>query len=201
MHTQGSGKSLTMVWLAKWLREHQTDPRVLLIADRAELGEQIERIFNGVDENIYRTSSGADLIATLNQGAPRLIRSLVHRFRVSEEGKARDEADSDCIASAASPPLRPTTDDPRRWSTFSCRKLVNFRLPLTPLAALAPDARNTKVDSSIRREGCPRRDALRADHPMVTAAAKLAGHIAALRRPTSSRSGLYLPRLVRSKSP
>ena len=42
-HTQGSGKSLTMVWLAKWIREHQTDARVLLITDRTELDEQIER--------------------------------------------------------------------------------------------------------------------------------------------------------------
>ena len=54
-HTQGSGKSLTMVWLAKWLREHQPDARVLLITDRTELDEQIEGVFNGVDEDIYRT--------------------------------------------------------------------------------------------------------------------------------------------------
>ena len=66
-HTQGSGKSLTMVWLAKWIREHQTDARVLLITDRTELDEQIEGVFNGVNEKIYRTSSGADLLATLNQ--------------------------------------------------------------------------------------------------------------------------------------
>ena len=54
-HTQGSGKSLTMVWLAKWIREHQPDARVLLITDRTELDEQIERVFNGVNETIYRT--------------------------------------------------------------------------------------------------------------------------------------------------
>ncbi len=46
-HTQGSGKSLTMVWLAKWIREHQRDARVLLITDRTELDEQIEKVFNG----------------------------------------------------------------------------------------------------------------------------------------------------------
>ena len=50
-HTQGSGKSLTMVWLAKWIREHQTDARVLLITDRTELDEQIEKVFNGVNED------------------------------------------------------------------------------------------------------------------------------------------------------
>ena len=38
-HTQGSGKSLTMVWLAKWIRENVTDARVLIITDRTELDE------------------------------------------------------------------------------------------------------------------------------------------------------------------
>jgi type I restriction enzyme R subunit len=47
-HTQGSGKSLTMVWLAKWIRENVKDARVLIITDRTELDEQIEKVFNGV---------------------------------------------------------------------------------------------------------------------------------------------------------
>ena len=51
-HTQGSGKSLTMVWLAKWIREHVTDCRVLIITDRTELDEQIEKVFKGVNEEI-----------------------------------------------------------------------------------------------------------------------------------------------------
>jgi type I restriction enzyme R subunit len=42
-HTQGSGKSLTMVWLAKWIRENVPDARVLIITDRTELNEQIEK--------------------------------------------------------------------------------------------------------------------------------------------------------------
>jgi type I restriction enzyme R subunit len=44
-HTQGSGKSLIMVWLAKWIREHVRDSRVLIITDRTELDEQIEKVF------------------------------------------------------------------------------------------------------------------------------------------------------------
>ena len=54
-HTQGSGKSLTMVWLAKWIRENVTGARVLLITDRTELDEQIEKVFKGVGEAIHRT--------------------------------------------------------------------------------------------------------------------------------------------------
>ena len=85
-HTQGSGKSLTMVWLAKWIREHITDPRVVLITDRTELDEQIEQVFKGVSEDIHRTSNGADLVHVLNARDEWLICSLIHKFGRSEEG-------------------------------------------------------------------------------------------------------------------
>ncbi|MGX4944358.1 type I restriction endonuclease subunit R [Citrobacter freundii] len=93
-HTQGSGKSLTMVWLAKWIRENITDSRVLIITDRTELDEQIEKVFNGVEEEILRTRSGADLVTRLNQTKPWLICSLVHKFgRQEEEDKDADTDD------------------------------------------------------------------------------------------------------------
>ena len=96
-HSQGSGKSLTMVWLAKWIREHQTDPRVLIITDRTELDEQIEQVFDGVNESIYRTDSGADLITQLNKSQPWLIASLVHKFHGADDDKERDEAGDEFI--------------------------------------------------------------------------------------------------------
>jgi type I restriction enzyme R subunit len=96
-HTQGSGKSLIMVWLAKWLREHQKDARVLLITDRNELDEQIEKVFAGVDEAIYRTRSGRDMLDVLNKSTEWLICSLIHKFGGSEDEGARDEADGDFI--------------------------------------------------------------------------------------------------------
>ena len=83
-HTQGSGKSLTMVWLAKWIREHVTDPRVLIVTDRTELDEQIEKVFFGVHEEILRTKSGRDLITRLNATEPWLLCSLIHKFGVNE---------------------------------------------------------------------------------------------------------------------
>ncbi|WP_299257587.1 type I restriction endonuclease subunit R [uncultured Kushneria sp.] len=85
-HTQGSGKSLTMVWLAKWIRENVANARVLIITDRTELDEQIEKVFKGVDEHIYRTRSGADLISVLGLDKEWLIGSLIHKFGASEEG-------------------------------------------------------------------------------------------------------------------
>jgi type I restriction enzyme R subunit len=90
-HTQGSGKSLTMVWLAKWVRENVKDARVVIITDRTELDKQIEKVFKGVDEDIYRTLSGADLIATLNDTKPWLIASLIHKFA----GKDNEEQSGD----------------------------------------------------------------------------------------------------------
>lgn len=84
-HTQGSGKSLTMVWIAKWLREYNPNARVLIITDRDELDKQIEKVFKGVDEDIVRTKSGADLIEKLNATSPWLICSLIHKFGNKEE--------------------------------------------------------------------------------------------------------------------
>ncbi len=89
-HTQGSGKSLTMVWLAKWIRERITDARVLLITDRTELDEQIEKVFSGVSEDIYRTKSGADLVRVLNTSEEWLICSLIHKFGAGEELSDKD---------------------------------------------------------------------------------------------------------------
>jgi len=96
-HTQGSGKSLTMVWLAKWIRENQPDARVLLITDRTELDEQIEKVFGGVNEQIYRTKSGADLIGTLDASEQWLICSLVHKFRAAENDSEDDKATAEFI--------------------------------------------------------------------------------------------------------
>ncbi|MCA2230411.1 type I restriction endonuclease subunit R [Nonomuraea aurantiaca] len=98
-HTQGSGKSLTMVWLAKWIREHQQDQsRVLIITDRTELDEQIEKVFGGVNEQIYRTTSGADLLTQINKHDPWLICSLVHKFRGGDDDKDLDEAGEEFIS-------------------------------------------------------------------------------------------------------
>ena len=84
-HTQGSGKSLTMVWLAKWLRENIPHSRVLILTDRTELDDQIEKVFTGVNENIYRASSGDDLVNQLNQTTEQLLCSLIHKFGSSDK--------------------------------------------------------------------------------------------------------------------
>ena len=89
-HTQGSGKSLTMVWLAKWILENNHNARVLIITDRTELDEQIEGVFKGVSEDIKRTKSGEDLIQVLGDASTRLSCSLVHKFGRDEETSEAD---------------------------------------------------------------------------------------------------------------
>lgn len=79
-HTQGSGKSIVMVLLAKWILENNPHARVAIITDRDELDKQIERVFNEAGETIKRTSSGRDLMAQLGQTTPRLLCTLVHKF-------------------------------------------------------------------------------------------------------------------------
>jgi type I restriction enzyme, R subunit len=79
-HTQGSGKSIVMVLLAKWILEDNPNARVAIITDRDELDKQIERVFREVGEAIKRTTSGRDLMSQLGQATPRLLCSLVHKF-------------------------------------------------------------------------------------------------------------------------
>lgn len=79
-HTQGSGKSIVMVLLAKWILENNPNARVAIITDRDELDKQIKRVFEDSGEAIYRTTSGRDLIHQLGLATPRLLCSLVHKF-------------------------------------------------------------------------------------------------------------------------
>ena len=79
-HTQGSGKSIVMILLAKWILANNPHARVLIITDREELDKQIQGFFASAEEKIYRTSSGHDLMLVLGQATPRLICSLIHKF-------------------------------------------------------------------------------------------------------------------------
>jgi type I restriction enzyme R subunit len=95
-HTQGSGKSLTMVWLAKWIREHIADSRVLLLTDRTELDDQIEKVFFGVNEIIYRCKTSKILLNELNTKDKWLLCSLVHKL--SRIGASKENEVDDYLA-------------------------------------------------------------------------------------------------------
>ena len=58
---------------------------MLIITDRTELDDQIEKVFQGVDEDIYRTKNGADLVHVLNASEQWLICALIHKFGARED--------------------------------------------------------------------------------------------------------------------
>lgn len=83
-HTQGSGKSIVMALLAKWILENKPKARVLIVTDRDELDKQIARVLHEAgmvgNPDACRATSGHDLMAKLGQANPRLLCTLVHKF-------------------------------------------------------------------------------------------------------------------------
>lgn len=90
-HTQGSGKSITMVLLARWILANNPNARIAIITDRTELDAQIKKVFaNAGEKTMQRATSGKDLMVKLSQADPRLLCSLVHKFGKSPD-KQYDE--------------------------------------------------------------------------------------------------------------
>jgi len=84
-HTQGSGKSILMVLIAKWLLEHDPNARILVITDRDELDKQIEGVMRnagviGSDSASPRVTSRAEFVQKLGAPSPRLLCALIHKF-------------------------------------------------------------------------------------------------------------------------
>jgi type I restriction enzyme R subunit len=84
-HTQGSGKSILMVLIAKWLLEHDPEARILIITDRDELDKQIEGVMKnagvvGADSPSPRITSRAQFVEKLSATTPRLLCALIHKF-------------------------------------------------------------------------------------------------------------------------
>lgn len=79
-HSQGSGKSLTMVALAAYIRQNFMNPRVVVITDRKELDIQLAATFVKGGNKLHQAKSCSDLLETLNTGTEWLICSLIHKF-------------------------------------------------------------------------------------------------------------------------
>jgi type I restriction enzyme R subunit len=81
-HTQGSGKSLTMVMLSRYILSQFADihPQVLVITDRIELDSQIHQTFNHSRLRAERAISGKHLVELINNNGADIITSLVHKF-------------------------------------------------------------------------------------------------------------------------
>jgi len=85
-HTQGSGKSLTMVMLTKLLKFTYPNARIIVVTDRVDLDEQIHKTFENTDIKAGRASSGSDLIEKLTSGIS-VITTLVHKFEKVKNSK------------------------------------------------------------------------------------------------------------------
>ena len=83
-HTQGSGKSILMVLLAKWLLEDDPNARILVITDRDELDDQITKVMKNAGLASTRVTSRADLVAKLAATTPRLLCALLHKFDTTD---------------------------------------------------------------------------------------------------------------------
>ena len=84
-HTQGSGKSILMVLLSKWLLEQDSDARILVVTDREELDKQISDVIRdtgviGDSAAKPRVKSRADLVEKLGASSPRVLCALLHKF-------------------------------------------------------------------------------------------------------------------------
>lgn len=88
-HTQGSGKSILMVLIAKWLMEHDPEARILVITDRDELDKQIEGVMKnagviGAESPSPRITSRAEFVEKLGAATPRLLCALIHKFDAAD---------------------------------------------------------------------------------------------------------------------
>ena len=129
-HTQGSGKSIVMVLLAKWILENNPNARVAVITDRDELDKQIQGVFTSAGIDIARSTSGRDLMAQLGDARPRLLCSLVHKF-----GR-RDVEDVDAYIEALQAQPSPTVgevfvfvDECHRTQSGKLHRLMKAMMP------------------------------------------------------------------------
>ena len=93
-HTQGSGKSLTMVMLGRGLISHSSfnDARIVLVTDRVDLDKQIKGTFKNTGMDPKRASTGRELISLIKEGQAGVITTIINKFEAVAREKIRDES-------------------------------------------------------------------------------------------------------------
>jgi type I restriction enzyme R subunit len=88
-HTQGSGKSLTMVMLAKAIAQEPAivNERIVIVTDRVDLDKQIKRTFKNTGAEVVRATSGHDLREKLQQRKSRVITAVINKFAAALQGR------------------------------------------------------------------------------------------------------------------
>ena len=88
-HTQGSGKSLTMVMLAKYLLEQIRGSKVVVVTDRTELDRQIEQTFSHTRLKPARATSGKNLVQLLHESKSDIVTAIINKFSTAENSKVK----------------------------------------------------------------------------------------------------------------
>lgn len=85
-HTQGSGKSLTMVMLAKYILMELSayNPKVVIVTDRKELDRQIAATFSHTRLNPARATSGRHLVELIGSGKADIVTTIINKFDTAE---------------------------------------------------------------------------------------------------------------------
>ena len=93
-HTQGSGKSLTMVMLAKYILMELAacNPRVVIVTDRKELDGQIAATFTHTRLNPARATSGRHLVELVTNGKADVITTIINKFNTAERLEAKNNS-------------------------------------------------------------------------------------------------------------
>lgn len=91
-HTQGSGKSLTMVMLAKYILMELSacNPRVIIVTDRKELDGQIAATFSHTRLNPARATSGRHLVELVEGAKADVITSIINKFNTAERMEVKN---------------------------------------------------------------------------------------------------------------
>ena len=79
-HTQGSGKSLTMVMLAEQISTVVKEPQIVMVTDRIDLDDQISGTFKKCGMNVEQATSGRNLVELLNKEKDIVITTVIHKF-------------------------------------------------------------------------------------------------------------------------
>ena len=84
-HTQGSGKSLTMVMLAHKIAQEPTikNPRIVLVTDRTDLDSQIKKTFEHCGLVVEKAKTGTHLIELLESKTDAVITTVINKFETA----------------------------------------------------------------------------------------------------------------------
>lgn len=95
-HTQGSGKSLTMVMLVKELTERFTNPRIIVVTDRRDLDRQISNTFAtcNIKKNVSQMKTTTDLVENIKAKNIDVLTTLVQKFDRFPNKNFKDEDDN-----------------------------------------------------------------------------------------------------------